>query len=219
MKASLCIIALIASFCLGGTALAQQLPAQQPIPQQSPSPDLGHTPKLALMVLQAEKHGTLTVSSPTFKDGGEIPEENTQYGKNIFPGVAWTAGPRGTRSYLIMIQGEAYGTGPTTIQFSLLNVPATITSLAAGMTEPPTGAMYGPNVHGASKPYAGPHTHTGDRHGYHVEVFALDTLLKVPSTVNFDGLMAAATGHVLASGDLTCYTAKPEGAVYQPNRE
>jgi para-nitrobenzyl esterase len=209
MKRTQLWVAVSTSLCLGGAALAQQAPA---------SGDLGHTPKLALEVLQAEKHGTLTVSSPAFKNGGEIPEENTQYGKNIFPGFAWTRGPAGTRSYVLMIQGESYGNGPTTIQFSVFNVPAAVTALSAGMTDPPAGAVYGPNVHGANKPYAGPHTHTGDRHGYHVEVFALDTVLSVPPTVNFTGLMAAMSGHVLATGDLVCYTAKPEGEVYKPNK-
>jgi len=209
MRIQLWIAALTGSLSLEGMALAQQA-------QRS---DLGHTPKLALTVLQAEKHGKLTVTSPAFKDGGEIPEENTQYGKNIFPGVAWTAGPAGTRSYVVMIQGDAYGSGPTTIQFTLFNVPAAVTALSAGMSTPPAGAVYGSNVHGANKPYAGPHTHTGDRHGYHIEVFALDTVLQVPSTVGFDGLMTAMGGHVLASGDLVCYTAKPEGAVYKPNHD
>ena len=212
MRIQLWIAALAGSLCLEGVALAQEAQGTQ-------GANLGHTPKLALAVLQAEKHGTLTVTSPAFKNGGEIPEANTQYGKNIFPGLAWTAGPAGSRSYVVMIQGEAYGAGPTTIQFSLFNIPAAVTTLSAGMSSPPAGAVYGPNVHGANKPYAGPHTHTGDRHGYHIEVFALDTQLQVPATVNFDGLMAAMRGHVLASGDLICYTAKPEGAVYKPNRE
>jgi para-nitrobenzyl esterase len=203
-------IATLGTLCAGGAAT---------VLAQAPSSDLGHTPKLALAVLQAEKRGALTVTSPAFKHGGEIPEENTQYGKNIFPGLAWTAGPTGTRSYMVMIQGEGYGTGPTTIQFTLFNVPAAVTTLSAGMTAPPAGAVYGSNVHGANKPYAGPHTHTGDRHGYHLEVFALDAVLQVPPTVGFDGLMKAMTGHVLASGDLVAYTAKPEGAVYKPNKE
>jgi para-nitrobenzyl esterase len=211
MRSRLWIAALTGSLCLVGGRAA--------LAQQTPRTDLGHTPRLALTVLKAQTHAILTVTSPAFKNGGEIPDENTQYGKNIFPGLAWIAGPAGTRSYVIFIQGESYGSGPTTIQFTLFNVPATITTLTAGMTSPPVGAVYGPNVHGANKPYAGPHTHTGDRHGYHIEVFALDTLLQLPAPVSFDALMSAMSGHVLASGELVAYTAKPADAVYKPNKE
>ena len=209
MRTQLWIAALMGSLCLGGAALAEQSPAPT---------DLGHTPELALTVLQPKTHATLTVTSPAFKNGGVIPEDNTQYGKNIFPGLHWTAGPAGTHSYVIIIQSESYGGSPTAIQFTLYNVPAAVTALDAGMTTPPTGAVYGSNVHGAAKPYAGPHTHTGDQHGYHFQVFALDTVLQPQEPVSFGVLMSAMMGHVLVSGDLVGHTAKPEGAVYTPNK-
>ena len=202
---------LAASVCLASAAA----PAAEP---SAPRVDFGHTAKLALALLQPRTAAALHVTSPSFKQDGEIPNDNTQYGKNIFPGLAWNAGPAGTRSYVVFIQGDSYDGGPTTIQFTLFNVPAAVTRLAVGMENPPAGSVYGPNVHGANKPYAGPHTHTGDRHGYHIEVFALDTALQVPPTASFDTLMAAMTGHVLASGELVAYTAKPEGVEYSPNR-
>ena len=186
--------------------------------QAAPRADLGHTAKMAMELLQPRTSSRLRVTSPSFKQDGEIPNDNTQYGKNIFPGLAWSAGPGGTRSYVVFIQGDSYDGGPTTIQFALFNVPAAITRLAVGMESPPAGSVYGPNVHGANKPYAGPHTHTGDRHGYHIEVFALDAALQVPPTASFDTLIAAMKGHVLASGELVAYTAKPEGVEYSPNR-
>jgi para-nitrobenzyl esterase len=180
-------------------------------------PDLGHTPRLALDVLSHPARPTLAVSSPAFKRSGEIPLEYTQYGKNTFPGLAWSAGPKGTRCYVILLQGESYAEGPTTIQFALFNVPAGTRALTKGMTTPPAGSIYGPNVHGANKPYAGPHTHTSDRHGYHFQVIALDSVLELPVAASFDALISAMSGHVLATGDLVAYTAKPADAVYQSN--
>ena len=41
---------------------------------------------------------------PAFGDGGDIPFENTQYRGNNFPGLAWTAGPAETKSYVIIMQ-------------------------------------------------------------------------------------------------------------------
>ena len=37
----------------------------------------------------------LTVSTPAFKAGEQIPFENTQYRTNTFPGITWTKGPAG----------------------------------------------------------------------------------------------------------------------------
>ena len=35
----------------------------------------------------------LTVTTPGFKEGEQIPFEYTQYRTNIFPGLSWTKGP------------------------------------------------------------------------------------------------------------------------------
>jgi para-nitrobenzyl esterase len=91
------------------------------------------------------------VTSPAFKDGGQLPVDSTQYGANRFPGLQWSAGPRGTASYVVIMQGEPRpATRPdgqaaqTSIHFSAINLPAEATSLPAGMSELPAGASYGP---------------------------------------------------------------------------
>jgi para-nitrobenzyl esterase len=181
---------------------------------QQPPPAMGHTDKLALAQLRPKTQATLTVTSPAFKNGGDIPFENTQYRGNVFPGLAWTPGPHGTRSYVIIIQGEGLDGAavPTSIHLTLYNVAAGVTMLAAGMTTPPTGASYGPNVHGLNQPYAGPHTHTMAKHAYHLQVFALDTGLRLEATTSFDTLVAAMTGHVLASGEVLGFAAMDPNA-------
>ena len=178
-------------------ALAQQLP-----------PTLGHAEKLALAAFPPKAGAQLTVSSPAFKDGDDIPLDNTQYGGNVFPGLAWTRGPHGTLSYVVIIQGENLtGTG-TSIHLTLCNVPASVTNLEAGMTTPPRGATYGPNVHGSSQPYAGPHAHTSAKQRYHLQVFALDSVINSTPSLSFEALESALTGHVLASGELVGLAAK-----------
>ena len=82
-------------------------------------------------------NGRLTVTSPAFKDGGDIPYENTQYRGNVFPGVSWTAGPAGTRSYLLVIQDSSLLLrGAPILHGTLYNIPAGVTALAPGMTAP-----------------------------------------------------------------------------------
>jgi para-nitrobenzyl esterase len=175
--------------------------------QQSP-PTMGHAEKLALAAIPPKAGARLTVSSPAFKDGDDIPLDNTQYGGDAFPGLAWTRGPQGTLSYVVIIQGENLtGTG-TSIHLTLSNVPASVTRLEAGMTTPPRGATYGPNVHGSSQPYAGPHAHTSAKQRYHFQVFALDNIINSTTNLSFEALESALTGHVLASGELVGLAAK-----------
>ena len=162
----------------------------------------GHANQLARVALPARDSTSLTVSSPAFKDGADIPRQNTQYGANLFPGLAWNKGPKGTRSYVVIMQGDpAMGT-TTSIHLTLFNLPASVTKLQAGLVSPPAGSTYGPNVHGLNQPYAGPHPHTEARQRYHLQVFALDAPLQADSHVSFEDLESAMTGHVLASGEL-----------------
>ncbi|MHB8287244.1 MAG: YbhB/YbcL family Raf kinase inhibitor-like protein, partial [Caulobacteraceae bacterium] len=175
-------------------------------------PALGHTPQLAVKALPSRDGARLQVASPDLPSGGDIQRDNTQYGANRFPGASWASGPKGTRSYVVLIQGRDQAGdigGPTSIHLTLYNIPAGITRLPEGMTAPPLGAVYGPNVHGLHAPYAGPHTHTAARHEYHLQVLALDTLIPTGGDPSYEALSRAMAGHVLASGDLVGYAAKP----------
>ena len=175
---------------------------------------LGHAAQLVVKALPPSTQTALTVTSPSFKQGEDIPYEYTQYRGNLFPGLTWTAGPAGTKSYAIVVQGESL-TRPgaaTSIHLTLFNIPANVTSLKTGLDKPPVGSTYGPNVHGPNQTYAGPHTHTAAKNGYHYEVLALDSTLKLQPLVEFDTLVAAMSGHVLASGDLMGVSAKDPNA-------
>jgi para-nitrobenzyl esterase len=176
---------------------------------QQPTADHGHAAKLAMTVLQPKTNTKLTVTSPAFQNGADIPYENTQYRGNIFPGLAWTSGPAGTQSYVAIMQGEPEGGGKvTSIHFTLFDIPASVTELDPGMTTPPRGATYGPNVHGLNLPYVGPHTHTFDKHAYQYQVFALDAVLHLDKTAEFQEIVDAMSGHVLAAGELVGLSAR-----------
>jgi para-nitrobenzyl esterase len=181
------------------------------------SPDVGHVPELAFAVAKASSAQPLAVTSPAFADGGAIPVENTQYGSNRFPGLQWSSGPRGTVSYVVVVQGDPRPRGQaghTSIHLTAVNLPGNATGLPAGMRELPAGASYGPNVHGLGQSYAGPHTHTAAQQPYHFQVFALDTRLAGGPDLTFDTAIAAMRGHVLASGDLVGVSGKPAGEGY-----
>jgi para-nitrobenzyl esterase len=158
---------------------------------------------LAMVALAANSGAKLTVTSPAFKNGAEIPFENTQYRGNVFPGVSWSAGPAATKSYaLIMQDADAMRNNAPILHWTMVNIPTSVTKLDAGISAPPAGAQYGPNIRGVNQPYMGPHTPAGPKHRYHFQIFALDTSIPAEATTTYDGLIAAMKGHVLASGEV-----------------
>lgn len=156
---------------------------------------------LALTAAPAKGGAKLTVTSPAFKNMTDIPFENTQYQGNKFPGLSWTAGPAGTKSYAIVMQDtDAVIRGSAILHWTMYNIAGT--SLEAGMTTPPAGSTFGPNIRGANQAYMGPRTPAGPKHRYHLQVFALDTTLGADAGASLDSLIAAMKDHVLASGEL-----------------
>jgi para-nitrobenzyl esterase len=157
--------------------------------------------QLALTTVPAKGGAKLTVTSPAFQQMGDIPFENTQYQANKFPGLQWTAGPTGTKSYAVIMQDtDAMVRGGPILHWTMFNVAGT--KLDPGMTTAPAGASHGPNIRGASQPYMGPRTPAGPKHRYHLQVFALDTTLAADAGATLDSLTAAMKDHVLASGEL-----------------
>jgi para-nitrobenzyl esterase len=180
------------------TTAASQLQAQEP----PPAVEVGAA-QLALTNLPAKGGAKLTVTSPAFAPGGDIPFENTQYRGNAFPGLTWTAGPSGTQTYVIIMQDtDVMVRGAPILHWTMVNIPPATTTLAAGMSAPPAGAQYGPNIRGAAQAYMGPRTPPGPKHRYHFQVFALDVPLAAEATATYAALIAAMKDHVLASGEV-----------------
>lgn len=159
----------------------------------------------ALLTLPAKSGARLAVTTPAYANGADIPFENTQYKGNVFPGLAWSAGPSGTASYTIIMQdvdGRMRGSTAPILHWVMGNIASATTRLDAGMTQQPAGAIYGPNYRGANQPYLGPRTPAGPRHRYHMQVFALDVTLPAAAFESYDALTAAMKDHVLASGEV-----------------
>ena len=166
----------------------------------APSPGAA---QLALATVPAKSAARLTVESPAFQNGGDIPFENTQYRGNVFPGLSWSHGPSRTRSYVIIMQDpDSLSDGMPILHWTMFNIPKSVTKLDAGMTEPPAGSSYGANIRGPNHAYMGPHTPPGPKHHYHLQLFALDTTLAPNAGDSYAALTQAMQGHVLAEGEL-----------------
>ncbi|HET9160361.1 MAG TPA: YbhB/YbcL family Raf kinase inhibitor-like protein [Caulobacteraceae bacterium] len=152
------------------------------------------------------KGGThLTVTTPGWKDGGDISFEYTQYRTNTFPGLSWTSGPPATQSYAVILQDTDLSIrGAPVLHWVLYNIPKTVTKLEPGMapTGNPPGSAYGPNYQGSARPYLGPRTPPGPKHHYHFQVFALDRMLAADPAITYDGLVSQMKDHILASGEI-----------------
>ena len=182
---------------IAAPAVAPALLAQAAPPTD---PEVGIA-QLALTNAPAKGGAKLTVTSPAFTQMADIPFENTQYNGNKFPGLTWTAGPAGTKSYVVIMQDtDAVVQGSAILHWTMYNIPATATSLAPAMSAPPAGASYGPNIRGVAQAYMGPRTPAGPKHRYHLQVFALDTVIPANPALTYAELSAAMKGHVLASG-------------------
>lgn len=159
----------------------------------------------ALVEFPAKGNAKLTVTTPAWQDGGDIPYENTQYRGNIFPGLAWSRGPSGTKSYVVIMQDTgAIVRGAPILHWTLYNIPANVTKLDAAMpaTGNPPGSSYGPNIRASAQPYMGPRTPPGPKHPYHLQVFALETTIAANPAITYDELTGAMKDHILASGEV-----------------
>lgn len=157
--------------------------------------------RVALELMPAK--GTLTVTTPAFENGGRIPFENTQYRTNTFPGLTWSKGPAATKSYAVIMQDNTFiYRGAPILHWTLFNIPATVTSLPAGMAPDakPAGSAYGPNIVGPAHAYWGPRPPPGPGNDYHFQVFALDTTLPAEASSDYAAMTKAMEGHILASG-------------------
>jgi len=170
--------------------------------------------RTALELMPAK--GKLTVTTPAFKPGEQIPFENTQYRGNTFPGLTWSKGPAATKTYAIIMQDNSLLLrGQPILHWTLFNIPASVTKLDAGMAPAgnPAGSAYGPNYLGAAKPYTGPRTPPGPGDDYHFEVFALDTTIPAEAGSDYAAMTKAMAGHVLASGEVVGH------AIADPNAQ
>ena len=118
---------------------------------------------------------TITLTSPSVKDGMPFPEENTCAGANVSPELNWTAGPSGTMSYAIVLVDL---TNNQEAQWALWNIPASVRSLPAALaTDPlpavPAGAIQASILGSSNHGYVGP-CPNGLSHTYQLTLYAVN---------------------------------------------
>ncbi|MCX6903227.1 MAG: YbhB/YbcL family Raf kinase inhibitor-like protein, partial [Verrucomicrobia bacterium] len=151
---------------------------------------------------------TLTLTSTAFTEGGAIPQRylfndcGAQSGLDYSPPLAWTAPPDGTQSFALLAD-DPDAPGAVWTHWVLFNLPADIRSLAETVGHADTlanTALQGQNDFG-NLGYDGPCVPSGT-HRYFFKLYALDTVLTLPSGANRSSVEDAMSGHILAQGQL-----------------
>lgn len=121
------------------------------------------------------QHGDLTLTSPAFEHGGEIPQKYGYNEQNINPPLSIATAPAATESFvLIMDDPDAREpAGHVWLHWLVWNIPADTTEIPADWT--PTTAIQGTNDFD-EQGYGGP-APPDEPHTYRFKLYALDSTL------------------------------------------
>ena len=145
---------------------------------------------------------SLTITSSAFSQGAAIPVQYSCKGRDVSPPLAWSDPPAGTKSFALIVDDPDAPVG-TWVHWVLYNIPPTARGLPeASATEAALadGSLNGRTSAG-SPGYHGPCPPSGT-HRYFFKLYALDSMLSLPSSADKARLLEAVQGHILAQGEL-----------------
>jgi Raf kinase inhibitor-like YbhB/YbcL family protein len=154
--------------------------------------------------LPDEGEMTLSLSSPVFQEGEDIPITYTCDGEDISPPLMWGEPPSQTQSFAL-IMDDPDAPGGVFTHWLLFNLPADSRDLPEAVpphNELENGALQGKNSLG-NIGYGGPCPPSGSAHHYRFTIYALDQALDLMAGASRKQVIDAITGHILARGQLT----------------
>ncbi len=145
---------------------------------------------------------SLSITSTAFKQGERIPSKYTCDGSDVSPGLEWSDVPDSTRSFTIIADDPdaPVGTWIHWVFYHILGETRTLPEAVPPDANLPDGSRQGKNSWGRPG-YGGP-CPPGGTHRYFFKLYALDTVLELPSGVSKDDLLKAMKGHILAEAEL-----------------
>ncbi len=155
----------------------------------------------------------LSVTSPAWQDGAEVPMRNAGRGENKSPAFEfhWSVAntpataPEGLQTYAVIfhdLENSSNKTTVDTLHWTAFNIPGSAKGLPEGLGtgDLPDGTRNGPGIAargGNPGGYFGPGAGPGPLHHYVFEFYALDTKLDLPANTTREELLKAMDGHVL----------------------
>ena len=149
----------------------------------------------------------MTLTSPSFPEGGAIPSRHSCDGEDSSPPLAWSGAPPGTRSFANIVD-DPDAPDPAApkriwVHWVLYGLAASVSRLDEGASAGalPDGAREGVND-GGKVGYGGPCPPIG-RHRYFHRLYALDAILPdLGTNARRADLERAMEGHVLETAVL-----------------
>jgi Raf kinase inhibitor-like YbhB/YbcL family protein len=147
----------------------------------------------------------MTLTSPAFLDGGEVPNKYTQAEQNPpSPKLEWTNVPMGVVTFALILHDPDVALQrkmDDVLHWAVFNIPGGARELAEGVPANamlPDGTMQIKNLRGGVG-YMGPGAPPpGPHHHYTFELFALDAKLDLTGDATRADLVKAMDGHILA---------------------
>ena len=147
----------------------------------------------------------MTLTSPAFQEGGQIPSKYSCEGDDISPPLAWDGAPKDTKSFVLIVDDpdapDPKAPRLVWVHWVVYNIPPDTKSLPedAGGTQFAQDITIGVNDFNKTS-YGGPCPPVG-RHRYFHKLYALDITLDLRKATKAE-LEQAMKGHVLASTEL-----------------
>jgi Raf kinase inhibitor-like YbhB/YbcL family protein len=140
---------------------------------------------------------SISITSPFFHAGGDIPAKFTCNGTNVSPELQISSVPNEAKSVVLIVDDPDAPRGLFT-HWIVWNIDPKTTRVAENSA--PTAGVQGTSDFG-KRNYGGPCPPSGT-HRYFFKIFALDTKLELKPSARRAELDAAMRGHVLAQGEL-----------------
>ncbi|MDP4002207.1 YbhB/YbcL family Raf kinase inhibitor-like protein [Methylobacterium sp. NEAU K] len=150
---------------------------------------------------------TLTLTSPAFADGAEIPARFTADGPGTAPPLAWSAPPPGTAALVLLVEDAGSPTPQPLVHLIAWNLPPDAGSVGEGALPSPgrrgDGLDLGKNSFLRAE-WLPPDPPTGHgRHDYLFQIYALGRALHLPEGSGRGALLDGMRRNVTGKGSLT----------------
>ncbi len=154
--------------------------------------------RAAIQPLLPYEGGNLMLISTAFTAGEPIPSKYTCKGADVSPPLTWQA-VTGAQSYALIVDDPDAPAGVFT-HWVIYNLPASLTGLPEAV--PVSAYSQGRNSFGRTG-YNGPCPPPGKAHRYNFSLLAFDLPPSLTAGLDKNGLLKAASGHILTQETLT----------------
>lgn len=152
---------------------------------------------------------SMTLSSPDFKDGGNLPIDFTCDGKGVSPSLSWSNIPENAQSLVVIMDTIPGPLRPGEVDIgkhfymTIFNIPTTVSSISAGATNIGT---FGQNFQGKKLGYTPPCSQGPGSKKYSIYLYALSSKLTISATdATENSLNAAMSGKIISNAEISVF--------------